>query len=128
MSVPFPSIRPSSRSFKLGAFPVKKYRTLSGVSVKRSFGNRPFAYELQLGFANIDDDTTASILNHYNNTSGGFSRFTLPDAVFSGVNSNLRNIARPSSSIRWEYAEPPQIESIIGGRSNVQVSLIGEIA
>jgi hypothetical protein len=34
---------------------------------------------------------------------------------------HLRGLAQESSAaIRWEYAGPPEVESIIGGRSTVQ--------
>ena len=126
MSITFPSLKPSQRSFKLGAFPTKIYRSLSGATAKRSYGNKPFGYELQLVFSNIDDASTSLILQHYNNTFGGFSRFQLPASVFSGMTDDLRNLAQESSAIRWEYAGPPEVESIIGGRSTVQLTLIGE--
>jgi hypothetical protein len=93
MSITFPSLKPSQRSFKLGAFPTKIYRSLSGATAKRSYGNKPFGYELQLVFSNTD---------------------------------GLRGLAQESSAIRWEYAGPPEVESIIGGRSTVQLTLIGE--
>ena len=126
MSITFPSLKPSQRSFKLGAFPTKIYRSLSGATAKRSYGNKPFGYELQLVFSNIDDDATALILEHYSDTFGGFSRFQLPDSLFSGMSETLRDYAKANATIRWEYAGPPEVESIIGGRSTVQVTFIGE--
>ena len=50
MAEQFPKIKPTTRAFKLGSFPVKVYRALSGATVKRAFGNRATGYELQLGF------------------------------------------------------------------------------
>ena len=126
MSITFPSLTPSQRSFKLGAFPTKIYRSLSGATTRRSYGNKAFGYELQLVFSNIDDASTSLILQHYNDTFGGFSRFQLPLSVFSGMTDDLRNLAQESSAIRWEYASPPEVESIITGRSTVQLTLIGE--
>ena len=126
MSIIFPSLKPSQRSFKLGAFPTKIYRSLSGATAKRSYGNKPFGYELQLVFSNIDDDATALILEHYSDTFGGFSRFQLPDSLFSGMSETLRDYAKANATICWEYAGPPEVESIIGGRSTVQVTFIGE--
>jgi hypothetical protein len=126
MSIIFPSLKPSQRSFKLGAFPTKIYRSLSGATAKRSYGNKPFGYELQLVFSNIDDDATALILEHYSGTFGGFSRFRLPDSLFSGMSETLRDYAKANATILWEYAGPPEVESIIGGRSTVQLTLIGE--
>ena len=131
MSIIFPSIKPSQRNFKIGAYPTKAYRSLSGATSKRSYGNKSFGYELRLVFENIDDASTLLILKHYNLTSGGFSRFQLPASVFSGMDEDLRRLVaedlpNAAPSIRWEYAGPPEVESVISGRSTVQVTLIGE--
>jgi hypothetical protein len=128
MTVPFPVIKPSKREFRVGAFPVKTYRALSGATVKRSFGNRPYGYELGLEFQNIPDATTTLILQHYTNTSGGFERFTLPSQLFAGMDATLQSYAQAPATIRWEYAEPPTVQSVIAGRSTVSVTLIGELA
>jgi hypothetical protein len=126
MSITFPSIKPSSRSFKLGSFPTKVYRALSGATAKRSFGNRPFGYEIQLTFSNIDDTKVSQLLKHYMDTSGGFSRFLLPPSVFAGMDATLQSYAEAPSTIRWEYTGPPEVESVIENISNVQLTLIGE--
>ena len=131
MSIIFPSIKPSQRNFKIGAYPTKAYRSLSGATSKRSYGNKSSGYELRLVFENIDDASTLLILKHYNLTSGGFSRFQLPASVFSGMDEDLRRLVaedlpNAAPSIRWEYAGPPEVESVISGRSTAQVTLIGE--
>ena len=131
MSIIFPSIKPSQRNFKIGAYPTKAYRSLSGATSKRSYGNKSFGYELRLVFENIDDASTLLILKHYNLTSGGFSRFQLPASVFSGMDEDLRRLVaedlpNAAPSIRWEYAGPPEVESVISGRSTAQVTLVGE--
>ena len=126
MSIIFPSLKPSQRNFKLGTFPTKVYRSLSGATAKRSFGNNPFGSELQVVLSTIDDASTELILEHYSETFGGFTRFELPSSLFSGMSDGLRDYALASSTIRWEYAGVPEVESIIGGRSTVQVSFVGE--
>jgi hypothetical protein len=127
MAEQFPRIKPTSRAFKLGSFPVKSYRALSGATVKRAFGNRASGYELQLGFDNISDATTELLLAHYTGSSGGFDRFTLPADLFAGMTTTLRGYIQAPTSIRWEYAGPPEVESIFTGRSRVSITLIGEL-
>jgi hypothetical protein len=128
MSVPFPQIKPSGRSFKLGSFPVKAYRALSGATVKRAFGNRPTGFQLKLEYDNISDASTELLLAHYNNTSGGFTRFTLPDTLFAGMTSTMRGYIQAPTSIKWEYAAPPDVQSVYVGRSRVSISLVGELS
>jgi hypothetical protein len=127
MAEQFPRIKPTTRAFKLGTFPVKTYRALSGATVKRAFGNRASGFELQLGFDNIPDATTEQLLAHYNGSSGGFDRFTLPADLFAGMTTTLRGYIQAPTSIRWEYAGPPEVQSVYTGRSRVSITLIGEL-
>lgn len=124
----FPGIKPTGRSFKLGAFPTKTYRALSGATFKRSFGNRAFGYELSLDYANISDDATSQLIEHYNLTAGGFTRFTLPDELFAGMSTPLKGHIQAPTLIRWEYVGPPEVTSVYVGRSNVRIQLAGELA
>lgn len=127
MAAQFPRIKPTERNFRLGQYPVKSYRALSGATVKRAFGNRPYGYELELSFNNITDDATTELLSHYESTSGGFERFTLPDTLFVGMNSALTSKIQAPSQIKWEYVGPPEVRSVIPGRSTVRIALAGEI-
>lgn len=123
----FPSIRPTGRSYSPGQFPTKVYRGLSGATVKRVFGNRSFGHSIDLQFENISDADTKVILDHYYGQFGSYARFTLPDAVFSGMSTTLKGVVQTPINILWEYAEPPQVESVFDGRSTVTVRLIGEL-
>jgi hypothetical protein len=127
MAAQFPRIKPAERNFRLGQYPVKSYRALSGATVKRAFGNRPYGYELELSFNNITDDATTELLSHYESTSGGFERFTLPDTLFVGMNSALTSKIQAPSQIKWEYVGPPEVRSVTPGRSTVRIALAGEI-
>lgn len=127
MAEQFPRIKPTTRAFKLGSFPVKVYRALSGATVKRAFGNRATGYELQLGFDNISDETASQLMAHYISTSGGFERFTLPIQVFAGMEEALRTYILAPTSIRWEYAGPPEVQSVFLGISRVSITLLGEL-
>ena len=127
MAAQFPGIKPAGRSFKLGAFPTKVYRALSGATFKRSFGNRATSYELSLDYVNISDDATNLLIDHYNGTSGGFERFTLPNELFAGMNTALRGKVQAPALIQWEYTGAPEISSVFPGRSTVRVQLTGEL-
>jgi len=126
MSIVFPSLKPSQRQFSLGVFPTKVYRSLSGTAIKRSFGNRPNSYQLTLEFENVSDSIVSQIIAHYNSTSGGFSRFSLPLSIFSGMDTTLTGQTREPGGIRWEYAAPPSVRSIYRDTSTVSVQLLGD--
>jgi hypothetical protein len=127
MAEQFPRIKPTTRAFRLGTYPVKTYRALSGATVKRAFGNRAYGYELSMSFENIPDDTTEQLLAHYSDTSGGFDRFTLPADLFAGMTDTLRGYIQAPANIAWEYAGPPEVESVYTGRSRVSITLVGEL-
>jgi hypothetical protein len=127
MADQYPEIKPSGRSFKLGTFPTKVYRSLSGATVKRSFGNRATGYELRLEYNNVSDSVTAALLDHYTSTDGGFERFTLPTGIFAGMSGTLISHIQSPTSIRWEYAGPPDVQSVYTGLSRVSITLAGEL-
>lgn len=127
MTAQFPGIKPAERSFRLGQYPVKTYRALSGATVKRAFGNRAYGYELQLSFNNISDAVTAQLIDHYDATKGGFERFTLPAELFVGMSATLANKIQSPTQIKWEYVNSPEVKSVINGRSTVTINLAGEL-
>jgi hypothetical protein len=123
----FPALKPTARSFQLGQYPVKSYRAMSGAVVRRSFGNKPYGYTLELEFANVPEATVNSICDHYNGQGGGTLGFTVPAAVFSGYSSTLQSKVRTPAGIEWLYVEPPSIRSELRDRSSISVKLVGEI-
>lgn len=127
MSRTFPSIKPASRQFTGGVFPTKIYRSLAGTAFKRSFGSKPGNFRMSVVFRNIKDDKTKQILDHYYETAAGFSRFALPSAIFAGMSAELSPVVAQSALIRWEYENPPEVESVYNGISNVTVNFSGEI-
>ena len=123
----FPALKPSARSFQLGQYPVKTYRAMSGAVVRRSFGNKPFGYTLDLQYENVTEGTVNTIIDHYNEQQGGTLGFTLSFAVFAGYTVTLQGKVRNPSGIEWLYAEPPNVSSVIAGISTVTVKLVGEM-
>ena len=127
MAAQFPGIKPTERSFRLGQYPTKVYRALSGATVKRSYGNRPYSYELKLSFTNIPDTTTTQLLAHYTTTRAGFERFTLPAELFAGMSTDLTAQIQSPTQIKWEYTTPPEVTSVYTDRSTIAITLAGEL-
>jgi len=124
----FPSFAPTSRSFTPGTYPQRSYRSLSGVVTKRTFGNAPSQATLDMSFDNVADSTVAAIINHYRNQTAVNRRFQLSAITMGGMDSSLVSIANGTvDNLRFEYKDPPSVQSIRPGRSSVSVSLIGEI-
>jgi len=131
----FPNIKPTTRSFTMGDYPSKTYRSLSGTIFKRAFGNKQTGYTLDLTFKNVGDAAelrthagfAKQIIDHYNDVDGTFSSFTLPARVFEGMDNDFRDLIRSPSNINWRYAEPPKVQSVKANMSTVTVKLIGEL-
>lgn len=126
MSIIFPSLKPTARSCKMGAYATKTYRALSGAVTKRSFGNKPFSYELSLEFK-LGDADAALILQHYNDVRAGFVKFPLPTSLFAGMSTTLQALIQAPTTILWEYAEPPTLQSESCKFYSVSVRLMGEM-
>jgi hypothetical protein len=124
----FPSITPTGRSFRPGVYPQKMYRALSGAVVKRTYGNSPYGAQLDLEFDSISDATVVTQLDHYRSQTAANRRFTLSTNVTAGMSSTLATRANASiDGLRWEYANPPEVQSVRPGFNNVRISLVGEI-
>jgi hypothetical protein len=134
MTTPFPDrtptgqlLVPTTRRFTAGIYPTKTYRSLSGTSYRRNFGNTPAGFGLDLTYRNILDDSAALILEHYRQTYGGFLRFPIPDALLRGMSLNLQLYVKAPFGILWDYSAPPEVESVFNNRSTVSIQLNGEI-
>lgn len=123
----FPSLIPTARSFRLGDYPIKVYRAMSGVIAKRSFGNRATGYQLELEFQNIKQTDLDLILSHYLAQQGTFEGFTLPNSLVAGYTSVVGDKIIKPASIQWFYAEAPDVRSVLKNISTVRVQLIGEL-
>lgn len=121
----FPSLTPSSRSFKAGDWPVKTFRTQAGTETRILYGNRRTGMTLDLSYDNITDANAELFLDHYNEMLGSFTTFTIPSETKRGWKGNSDAIDAVDYGNRWKYSEEPSIESVKPGLSNVSISLIG---
>lgn len=138
---PSEPIKPSSRSFTIGAYPTKTYKSLGGTIVKRSFGNRAINYTLTMQFNGVKQPVLETIFNHYHDQQGDTNGFSIPSSFFSDLNAamsrRLQDVGSQygrstglessgGSGAVWFYADPPQVESGPIGLSNITVNLISE--
>lgn len=128
MPVAFPSIRPSGRSYSPGTYPQTEFRAQNGAVTVVRFGSRRVDSELSLEFQNISDANAALILANYEavNSSWDYVVFAASNGTV-GASDNLANYISEvgGSGLRWRYAEPPLVTSILPGRSTVQCKFVG---
>lgn len=123
----FPNYTPSKRDFRQGTFPTRQYKGLSGAITYVTFGNKASGYELRLEYAALNTATTEEIMQHYMDTKGGVEDFAVPDNIWQGLGSGIRDLMQAPNGIRWSYGEAPQVESVLRDRQNVRVTLIGNL-
>lgn len=128
MPVAFPSVRPSGRSYSPGTYPQTEFRAQNGAVTVVRYGNFRVDSELSLEFQNISDTDAALILANYEavNSVWDYVTFTTSTGAL-GAGSTLANYIQEvgGSGLRWRYAEPPTVTSVVPGRSTVQCKFVG---
>lgn len=120
MTVSFPAICPVQRSYTPGSYATKQFSSINGASVTRLYGSKAFNAELSLTFV-LGDAALEELLQSYHSSYGGAQTLTLPSRVFDGLTSGVKDQIPPY--LNWRWAEEPSIESLLPGRSRVQVRL-----
>ena len=121
----YPKITPSRRSFSVGIRPTSTYSSMAGIEIRFSHGSREINQQLALGYENITEAEAIEIYDHYRSAGTTFNTFTLPAAVFVGLNDYSWIL---KSGNEWRYASPPKIESTMPGYMNVEIEFIGVYA
>jgi len=122
--MPFPSLQPTTRTYDGGDFPVRTYRAQSGAESRILYGSRRTGMKLDLAFENITDAQAEQFLDHYDETKGTYTTFTLPASAFSGWSGNKDAIDAATAN-SWRYDGPPQVSNVRPGISSVQIKLVG---
>ena len=123
MTTDFPDVCPQSRQFTAGKYAVKKFNSISGASTTRLYGSQPFDAQLQLRYF-LGDTEMAQFLTSWHTSKGGAGIVNLGPGIYGGIDPTL---AGQIKSYSWRWESPPQVESVLPGRSRIQVSLIGTL-
>ena len=124
MTVSFPSLIPTQRTYTVGDYPTKRFNSISGAGTTRLYGSKAFDAVLDLEFSANDTELT-TILACFNSAYGSGTALTLPSSIFNGMNSALQ--AQIPSYVTWRWQETPQVQSVFNNRSRVTVKLIGTL-
>jgi len=128
MAVAFPSIKPTTRNYSPGTYPQTEFRAQNGALTVVRFGSRRVDAELSLEFRNITDSQAATILQNYEAVNGVWDWVTFTGSDGStGAGSELQQYLQETggSGLRWRYADPPSVSSVVPGRSTVQCKFVG---
>lgn len=123
-AIAFPAIKPSSRSYSPGVYAQKEFQALNGATTILRYGNRRHDAELSLSFQNISDDNAAAILAVYEQQHAGnnWVSFTASNGTAGASTSLAQYLGETVSGLRWRFAEPPSVDSVVPGRSNLKAT------
>lgn len=123
----YPTLKPTSRTFAQGDYPIKTVQSQSGVETRILYGNRRTGMSLELTYDNITDTQAELFTTHYDETKGTYLTFTLPSQAKAGWTAAATTIDVVSGAA-WRYEGPPTITAIQSGISSVQVKLKGVLS
>ncbi len=128
--IPFPAVKPTSRSYSPGNYPIAEFKSLNGSTTRLIYGNRRSQAELSLGFSNITDENAALILRNYEQVTPtddwvGFTNATGSLGAAGDLVAYLQETG--GSGLRWRYSGPPDVQSVVPGRSTVRVKFVGQL-
>lgn len=129
-AISFPSVKPTGRSYSPGNYPTAEFRSLNGSTTRMLYGNRRSNAELSLEFANITDEAAALILRNYEQVTPTDDWVSFTNATGSlGAATELAVYLQETggSGLRWRYVGPPDVRSVVPGRSTVQVKFVGQL-
>ena len=129
--VPFPNIKPSSRSYTPGTYPQTEFVAQNGAKTVLRYGNKKVDAKLTLGFTNITDSEANQILDAYEvvNSDYDYIQFSTTNSLAGISNQALRRefAGKDSSNntlLRYRFDGPPTVTSVRPGRSNVQCKFV----
>ena len=125
--IPFPSIKPSSRSYSPGEYPQQKFESLNGVKTTLRYGKNRINATLSLSFNNITDADAALILDNYKevNSDWDYVTFSSTNGTVGVGSTSLSSYFKEfGSGLKWRYSQPPSVTSTFKGLSNVSCSFV----
>ena len=120
----YPALKPTTRQFQAGDYPIKTVKSQSGVETRILYGNRRTGMTLELAYENIPDSDAQLFAAHYDEVKGSFRTFQLPAGVRAGWGGAAATIDAATGNA-WRYDGPPSIVGVRPGVSTVQVNLVG---
>jgi hypothetical protein len=85
----FPNLKPSSRSYEPGSYPIKTFKAQNGAERRILYGTERTEVKLSLSYANIGDANAELFLDHYDEVQGTFQTFGIPQNALAGWGGNI---------------------------------------
>tara|TARA_Y100000748_G_scaffold299432_1_gene296268 strand:- start:3475 stop:3903 length:429 start_codon:yes stop_codon:yes gene_type:complete len=133
----FPAVlpAPSSRTYSPGDYPQVEFEAQNGVKTVIRYGKNRTGSLLTLTYNNISDDLAGHIIANYVAVMSVYDYVDFEDSkamegiedTAAGSGFALRKYMKESpefSAQKWRYDGPPEVTSVVPGRSNVQCKFV----
>lgn len=115
---------PTKRTFVPGQYATKRFESISGAGTTRLYGSKAFDAQLRITLL-LNDDDTCAVLRCWDDAYGTYDTIELPEEFLAG-SSPILDCGVPEY-LNWRWAEAPSVESILPGRSRVQINLVATL-
>ena len=116
---------PSTRSYSPGDYPQVEFESQNGVKTIIRYGKNRTGATLSLGFNNIADADAVLILKNYEDVNSVWDNVTFDGTgVIEGATSQMQTFFKEGLPLKWRYDGPPEVTSVLVGRSNVQCKFV----
>lgn len=120
----FPSLCPVRRTLTPGNYATKRFTAVSGAGRTRLYGSKAFDATLNLEYL-LNDNELSTLLASYHSSRGSYRSLVLDPEVFAGIDPVV--LAQIPSYLSWRWADTPVVDSLLPGRSRVQVNLVATL-
>ena len=117
--MPFPSLIPSSRLWSPGTEPTETHAAMNGAEARVRTGSVKVDGQLRLSFIGISESEMLAIDAHVEEAGILWLGFTLPGAVFDG----LESADFQPNGYQWIYLDAPEVEDYQCGGHIVSIIL-----
>lgn len=114
----FPALKPATRNYTLGEYPVTEEKGFGGGSIRFKHGIYSAPHTLNLTFSPLTPAQAKLIRDHYRTQQGGFFSFSLSPEIWAG---HATSSFLQAPLIQWRYASAPQ--ETHDARGFIEVSL-----
>jgi len=117
----FPALKPATRRYSMGVFPVTEERGFGGGSIRFRHGSTAYGHTLELGFVALTQAQAKLIRDHYREQQGGYRSFQLSTYAWAG-HASFTDLV-PSTTY-WCYNAVPTEQHLDNRYVDISVSLI----
>jgi hypothetical protein len=117
----FPALKPATRRYSMGVFPVTEERGFGGGSIRFRHGSTAYGHTLDLTFTALTQADAKLLRDHYRTQQGGSISFALSSEAWAGHTSFTDLV--PTTTV-WRYASQPEETHVATDRIDVTVSLL----